>query len=67
MKFFLLVPGWVLEFISKIGIWAKVAKEKCFKPKEYLKYFEDLKYFSDKEIGLKSIFEISSTSFRIRP
>jgi hypothetical protein len=50
----------LLEAISKIGFWFKVAAGLLFKPEEYFEYFEDLKRGTNKDIGPKDIFEIAS-------
>jgi len=49
----------VLEAISKIGFWFKVAAGASFKPQVRLRRIEDLKRGTNKDIGPKDIFEIS--------
>ncbi len=50
----------ILEAISKIGFWFKVAAGPSVKPEEYHRYFEDFTRGTNKEIGPKDIFEIAS-------
>jgi hypothetical protein len=40
-----------IEPIPKNGVWSKVEEEVKSQPEEYMKYFEDLLFTSDKEIG----------------
>jgi hypothetical protein len=41
----------LLEPIPKNGVWFKVEEEAKRQPEEYMKYFEDWLFASDKEIG----------------
>jgi hypothetical protein len=49
-----------IEGISKIGFWFKIAAGPGFKPEAYLKYAEDLKRGTNKDIEPKDIFEMPS-------
>ena len=40
-----------VEAIPKNGIWLKVKEEAKRQPEEYMTYFEDWLFASDKEIG----------------
>jgi hypothetical protein len=51
----------LLEAISKIGFWFKIAAWPSFKPEVRLRRIEDLKRGTNKDIGPKDIFEMAST------
>jgi hypothetical protein len=48
------------EPISKIGFWFKIAAGQRFKPEVRLRWIEDLKRGTNKDIGPKDIFEVGS-------
>jgi hypothetical protein len=50
----------VLESISKIGFWFKIAAGPSFKLQVRLRRIEDLKRGTNKDIEPKDIFEIGS-------
>jgi hypothetical protein len=54
------LPRPLQEVILKNGIWLKVEEEVKRQPEEYMKYFEDWLFASDKEIESYNFFRMAS-------
>jgi hypothetical protein len=56
----------LLEPVSKIGFWFKIAAGPSFKTGGILLYVEDFKRGTNKDIGPKDIFEMGSREYAER-